>query len=458
MPLMVSVSGIRGIVGEDITPSMIVPWVAGFAYRLRKGARVVVGGDPRPTREPIRKIVFATLEFCGCEVFDLGIASTPTIAIAVEELNSDGGIALTASHNPAPWNALKFFRNDGRFLLEEEGSELKEIVDQQLVRWAAWNELGTVRSPSIDIVKRHIERVLQTPGVDVDSIRQANMTVACDGGAGVAGACIPQLLDTLGVKLSEGSLGMIPNGDFQRKLEPTPDVLKELGVEVVRSNSVIGFGFDPDGDRLACVGPDGIPLGEEMTIVLTVDQVLRHKLGPVVVNVSTTMAVEDIAKRYSVPVYRTKVGEANVAAKMLEVNAVCGGEGNGGVMIPDCHPGRDSLVGIALLLTAIATRGDLNQQLKSFPSYSMVKKSVQLDPKIVEERGGIKNILEQLVSERPFEEWDRLDGLKRITDDGWVQIRSSNTEPILRIFAEGYSEDIAENLCNEVLQRIGKFL
>lgn len=458
MPLMVSVSGVRGIVGEDLTPEVITQWVASFANQLPKRAVVVVGGDPRPTREVLRKIVLGTLEFAGCEVYDLGIAATPTIAIAVEELQADGGIALTASHNPAEWNALKFFRNDGRFLLENEGNQLRERVNQQKPIYASWRDIGKTNPPPFDPVERHISRVLQTPGVDVQAIRKAGLVVSCDGGNGVAGVCIPKLLQALNVEMSAGSLGMVADGAFQRKLEPTPDVLGPLGEEVVRSKSAIGFAFDPDGDRLACVGPDGEPLGEEMTVVFAIDQVLRFIKGPIVVNISTTMAVEDIAKRYDVPVYRTKVGEANVAEKMLEVNAVCGGEGNGGVMVPACHPGRDSLVGIALILSAIATRGPIPTLLKDLPRYEMVKRSLQLDPAILSEFGGVKGFLEKFKNERPYENWDLLDGLKQFNENGWVQIRGSNTEPILRVFAEAKTKELAEQMCNDVFHRIGKFI
>ncbi|MDK9699635.1 MAG: phosphoglucosamine mutase [bacterium] len=456
---MVSVSGVRGIVGVDLTPPVVVSWISGFAASLPKGATVVLGTDPRPTREPLRQLIFGTLTLAGCKVFDLGIASTPTVAIAVEELQAAGGIALTASHNPAQWNALKFFRNDGRFLLEEEGKELRRKVEAGEQRWVAWNEIGSVNTPSFDMVQRHIERVLtQTPGVDVDAIRRAKLTVACDGGGGVAGACIPQLLDTLGVVLSSGSLGMKADGDFYRKLEPTPDVLGPLGEEVLRSRSCIGFAFDPDGDRLACVSNDGTPVGEETTVTLTVDQVLRYQPGPVVVNISTTIAVDDIAKRYNVPVYRTKVGEANVADKMLAVKASCGGEGNGGVMIPACHPGRDSLVGIALLLTAIATRGSLDQLLKDVPRYTIVKKATEVDPELLVKHGGVPGMLNKLAEERPYENWDRTDGLKLTTADGWVQIRGSNTEPIFRIFAESSNTEIAEQMVNDMMHRFGRLL
>ncbi len=459
MPLMISVSGVRGIVGVDLTPSVIVDWAAGFAASLPNGATIVVGSDPRPTREPIRQLIFSTLTMSGCKVFDLGIAATPSVAIAVEELHADGGIAITASHNPVQWNALKFFRNDGRFLLDEEGKTLRKLVEQGTRRWATWDEFGSVQTPSFDLVARHVERTLtQTPGVNVDAIRKANLTVSCDGGAGVAGACIPALLKALNVTMSPGSLGMVADGNFQRKLEPTPEVLLPLGQEVLKSGACIGFGFDPDGDRLACVGPDGIPLGEESTVVLTCDQVLRFTSGPVVINVSTTMAVEDIAKRYNVPVYRTKVGEANVADKMLEVKAVCGGEGNGGVMVPACHPGRDSLVGIALLLSAIATRGPIETLMKDIPRYTIVKKTAQLDPEILAKRGGISAIFEKLATERSHENWDRTDGLKLNTSDGWVQIRGSNTEPIVRVFAESADPAVAERMVDELLQRFGKQL
>jgi len=459
MALMVSVSGVRGIVGVDLSPSVIVDWVGAFAASLPEGAAVVVGGDPRITREPIRKLVFGTLTMSSCKVFDLGVASTPTIAIAVEELSAQGGIALTASHNPAQWNALKFFRSYGRFLLDEEGKALHELVKNGTRRWAEWNKLGVVEHPDFDMVQRHIERVLtQTPGVDVAAIRNAKLTVSCDGGNGVAGACIPQLLDTLGVKMSPGSLGMAADGNFQRKLEPTPEVLLPLGKEVVKSGACIGFGFDPDGDRLACVGSDGIPIGEESTVVLASDQVLRFVSGPVVVNVSTTMAVEDIAKRYNVPVYRSKVGEANVADLMLEVKAVCGGEGNGGAMIPACHPGRDSLVGIALILTAIATRGPLSKILEHIPRYSLVKRTAEIDARILTERGGVGKLFDDLVNERPYEKWDRTDGLKQITPDGWIQIRGSNTEPIVRVFAESAQPELSEQMATDLLQRFGRLL
>ncbi|MCX7834902.1 MAG: phosphoglucosamine mutase [bacterium] len=458
MPLMVSVSGVRGIVGIDLTPEVIVHWVSAFASQLPKGAKVVVGGDPRPTREAIRKVVFGTLESCGCQVYDLGIAATPTIAIGIEELHADGGIAITASHNPAEWNALKFFRKDGRFLLESEGRMLHQIVSNRTFHYSEWRQLGTTIPSPLDIVDAHIERVLKTPGVDVDAIRHARLKVSCDGGNGVAGKCIPRLLEKLNVQMSDNSLGMDADGNFQRKLEPTPDVLIALGEEVIRSHSDIGFAFDPDGDRLAIVGSDGTPLGEETTLVIAIDQVLRVMKGPVVVNISTTMAVEEIAKRYQVPVYRTKVGEANVAEKMLEVNAVCGGEGNGGVMVPSCHPGRDSLVGIALILSAIAQRGPLSQILKEIPRYELIKRSIHLDSNILEKYGGIHQFLEAFANERPYELWDRLDGLKQFREHGWVQIRGSNTEPIIRVFAEATTKDLAESYCDDLFHRIGRFI
>jgi phosphomannomutase len=445
-PLMISVAGIRGIVGDSMTASVALRWAEAFGAACRPGP-VVIGGDSRVSKVMMRAATIAGVAGAGSRVIDVGVVSTPTIQLAVEHYQARGGIAITASHNPSEWNALKFFNGDGLFLDEKEGAELHSVVESSEQLSVVANQVGKYEKDE-DSVRRHLEQVLAISFLKRDDIRKRHFRVGLDTVNGAGGELLVGLLEALGCEVVGYHLE--PTGEFPRAPEPLPENLGDVCTAMLRDKVDIGFVADPDADRLAVIRSDGKPAGEELTLVAAADATLKYKRGPLVANCSTTRALDDIAKRYDVDIARTKVGEAHVSRKIIELGAIIGGEGNGGVMLPEVHPARDTAVGAALVLQALLEHGGTSADyFDSLPTYRMVKKRREFAS-----LSAMGNVLNLVDSMSPFGVADRLDGLKWTFDDSWVQIRASNTEPILRIFAEAPTTEKAENLTEEILQII----
>lgn len=437
-PLMKSVSGIRGVVGESLTPALVANVAAAFAAYVKQGL-VVIGRDARPTGNLILLETAATLAQCGCNVIDLGIVPTPTVELAVKEYGAAGGIVISASHNPIEWNAFKLINAEGLFLNEKEIKRFFVLMEKQLP-CAKWNEFGFVKRDD-SISDKHIKRVLDA--IDTAAIKRCKFTVALDSVNGAGSEITKKLLEELGCRV-------IPvycraDGTFPRGPEPVPDNLSALCDAVKGGGADIGFAQDPDADRLAVVNEAGRPIGEEYTVALVCEYFLeKHAGGVAVVNMSTTKAVEDIARQHGGKVLRSKVGEINVSEAMKKVGAVIGGEGNGGVISPEIHLGRDSLAGIGYILNMMALRKQsVSALVGSLPSYVMKKGKIpikELDPATL-----LADISEKYKSEKQ----NKTDGLRiDFSKDvafagGWVHLRPSNTEPVFRIIAEGKSEEQA---------------
>lgn len=443
--LMISVSGVRGVVGDGLTPEVVAAYAGAFGSWCR-GGKIILGRDTRISGEMVRHAVVAGLLAVGCEVQDVGIAPTPTIQLAVESSHASGGIAITASHNPGDWNALKFFGRDGLFLDETQVGELFAIHGGRSAHYVHVDRLGkeTIYPSAIE---DHICTVLNCPLFEVADIRKHNFHVAVDTVCGAGGKLIPELLAELGcrvVKLNGELSGLFPHNP-----EPLPENITELAQAVREHGCDVGFAVDPDADRLAIVDDTGRPIGEENTLVLAARLVLAHTKGPVATNVSTTRALDDIARQAGVPVYRSKVGEIHVVRKMQEVGAVIGGEGNGGVIYPAIHYARDSAVGMTMVLQSLVeAQSSLSSLLRGLPHYVISKRKIPL--------GNLdaKEVLAQLADRFSREELDQTDGLKVNKAMGWFQVRASNTEPILRLYAEGIDETQAAALAEEAVQAL----
>jgi phosphomannomutase len=437
---MISVSGIRGIVGEGLTPEVITAYAAAFGT-FCEGGKVIVGRDNRTTGEMVRHAALAGLLAVGCDVVDLGVVPTPTIQIAVEKAKATGGISFTASHNPDEWNALKFFSSDGLFLDEVQARELQALKDDWQVNYVPFDKIGHV-SYYEGAADDHITAVLGSSLFDLQAIRKRNFRVAVDAVCGAGCNLIPQLLAELGCEVAK--LNCEIKGRFPRNPEPLPEHLDDLCRLVKEKSCDLGFALDPDADRLAIIDENGNPISEENTLVIAAKLVLKHQPGPLVTNISTTRALDDIALEAEVPIHRTKVGEIHVVRKMQDVKAAIGGEGNGGVIFPGIHLGRDSAVGAAMTLQSlIEARAPLSVFLKSMPRYVMVKRKVHIEDLHPDE------LLAQLSAHFGDDQQDRCDGLKIVRDTGWIHMRASNTEPVIRIYAEGEDQSGAEDLAQE---------
>jgi phosphomannomutase len=445
-PLMISVAGIRGIVGDSMTASVALRWAEAFGHGSKPGP-VVIGGDSRVSKVMMRAATISGLAGAGARVIDIGVVPTPTIQLAVEHYEAAGGIAITASHNPAEWNALKFFNRDGLFLDELEGEALHALVESDRDFSVSAHNVGKYERDD-EAVLRHVERVLAIPYINLEAIRKRAFRVGVDAVNGAGGDLLVQLLEALGCDVV--GFHLEPTGEFPRMPEPLPENLVDVCGAMSDAQVDIGFVVDPDADRLALIRSDGKPAGEELTLVAAADAALKHKPGALVANCSSTRALDDIAAKYKVPIHRTKVGEAHVARKIIEVGATIGGEGNGGVMLPEVHAARDSAVGAALILQALLDHGGASADyFDSLPQYSMVKRRRDFD-----NLKTLRNVLNLIESMSPFGPADTLDGLKWNLDNAWVQVRASNTEPILRVFAEAPTLDQAEALANEILSII----
>ncbi len=442
--LMVSVSGVRGRVGEALTPEVVAKFAAGFgAWALARSggkARVVVGRDSRVSGPMFQPVVHAALQSVGCDVIDVGMVPTPTVQLAVEHHQADGGLAITASHNPIEWNALKFIAPSGLFLDGAEGAEMRKIVDGNIPR-ATWDKLGTV-SQDKDAAREHIERILALPFLDVSGIRKKGFRVGLDCVRGAGGAFMPVLLELLGCKLA--TINMEPDGRFPRPPEPVAENLGELQKLVQDSHCDIGMAVDPDVDRLALVSDEGVAIGEDYTLALAAKEVLRHRKGVIVTNLSTSLIVDDIAREAGTRVIRAPVGEVNVATRMRAENAPVGGEGNGGVILSELHLGRDAPVGAALMLQLLLEEGrPLSKIVASYPHYIIVK------DKLDRPSAPLDTVYEALKRAFPDAQVDTQDGLRLTWPDRWVHIRPSGTEPIVRVIAEAPSAEDAANLVRD---------
>jgi phosphomannomutase len=434
-PLMKSVSGIRGIVGESFTPELLASAGSAFAKYAGYGT-VVVGRDTRPTGEAVSMNLVSALLLAGCDVIDIGVVPTPTVQVMVEELKAAGGIVLSASHNPVEWNALKLINRHGTFLSPKEINKLSALMDSP-PSFKKWDKTGRLMVMH-DAGERHLERVLRV--IDAEKIRSADFHGVIYSVNGAGSLITPVLLQRLGCRVTETNCK--PDGLFPRGAEPLPENLVQLSSAVVRSGADIGFAQDPDADRLAIVDEKGRPLGEEYTIALAADHILSKDKGPVVVNLSTTKAVEDVARKYNVNFYRAKVGEINVVEEMKKRDALIGGEGNGGVISPEVHLGRDSLAGIGYILEMMSARGQkISEIMKDMPQYFMKKGKVTLAG-----NSDVNRLLEGIRDQFKNEKISAIDGLRidfvrnERFSNGWVHLRSSNTEPVFRIIAESDSK------------------
>ena len=461
MTLIKSISGIRGTIGgkpgEGLTPVDTVKFAAAFASFLIKGSpnkklKVVVGRDARISGEMVNGLVVSTLIGSGIDVIDLGLSTTPTVEVAVVAENADGGIILTASHNPKQWNALKLLNNKGEFISGEDGAELLAIAEKEAFNFAEVDALGTVITID-DYMDRHIQMVLDLPLVDVDVIRKRNFHVAIDCVNSTGGIVLPRLLKALGVeKVTE--LYTDPTGHFPHNPEPLPEHLTELSSTIKSTGADLGFVVDPDVDRLAMVCEDGEMFGEEYTLVAVADYVLSKKVGNTVSNLSSTRALRDVTEAAGGTYHASAVGEVNVVNLMKESNAVIGGEGNGGIIYPDLHYGRDALVGIALFLTHLANTGKTISQLRaSYPSYFISKNKIELTPET--DVDGILAAIEKKYSSQPV---NTVDGVKIEFDKEWVHLRKSNTEPIIRIYSESKNESTAQHLAEKIISDIKELM
>ena len=434
--LIVSVSGIRGIVGQSLLPDAACRFAAALGTYLG-GGRVVVSPDGRPSGDALKHAVFAGLMCSGCTADDIGIAPTPTVGIAVRTLSAAGGIQITASHNPAPWNGLKMFGPDGAVLPAEKGAQVRGIFESGSFSYAAWDGIGAVRVPP-DVQESHLHSVLEL--VSLANIASHGFRVLIDGNGGAGGPLAVNLLHHLGC----GTVQMHcePNGVFAHEAEPTPAHLADVAPWVKQSGSAVGFALDPDADRLALIDEEGNCISEELTLALAVKYRLRQVTGPVVVNMSTSRVIEDLAKEQGCSFVRSAVGEANVVGLMRETTAVIGGEGNGGVIDPRVGWVRDPFIGMALILSLMAEdRKPLSQLVAELPRYAMLKTKVVVTP--AQLLAGLAKLREHW----PDAAQSTLDGLRLDGPDWWLHARASNTEPIVRVIAEAPTEEQAAQLC-----------
>jgi len=457
MTLIKSISGIRGTIGgiqgEGLSPFDIVKFTAAYAIFIKKQCnkekiRIVVGRDARISGVMVNNLVCGTLMGIGADVIDAGLSTTPTIEIAVTEMNADGGIILTASHNPKQWNALKLLNNKGEFLSAADGEEVLRIGDSSDINFSEVDCLGSYTEYK-SAIQDHINKILELELVDVDAIKKANFTIAVDAVNSTGGISIPELLEALGVnKIIK--LYCEPNGHFPHNPEPLPENLKEISKLVVDKKADLGFVVDPDVDRLAIVCEDGSMFGEEYTLVAVADYVLKNTKGNTVSNMSSTRALRDVTETSGAKYFASAVGEVNVVEMMKSKNAVIGGEGNGGVIYPEIHYGRDALVGIALFLTHLAKSNKSCLELrKSYPDYFISKNKIQLSPEM-----NVDEILNKIKEEYKNQPINTIDGVKIEFGKQWVHLRKSNTEPIIRIYSESDTLENADKLANEVIEKI----
>lgn len=462
MALIKSISGIRGTIGgapgEGLSPLDIVKFTAAYGTWLRRAAgekkkvKVVVGRDARISGEMVSRIVTGTLNGLGIDVVDLGLSTTPTVEMAVPAEKAQGGIILTASHNPKQWNALKLLNGKGEFISAADGEAVLAIADKDDYAFADVMNLGKVQTNDT-YLQYHIDQILALPLVDVKAITERKFRVAVDAVNSTGGIAVPMLLKALGVE-QVTELYCEPSGDFQHNPEPLPENLRDISKTVVKSKSHLGIVVDPDVDRLAIVCEDGEMFGEEYTLVAVADYVLSHKKGNTVSNLSSTRALRDVTEKAGGTYYASAVGEVNVVEMMKANNAVIGGEGNGGVIYPELHYGRDALAGIALFLSHLAKFGKSCSMLRAkYPDYHISKNKIELTNEI-----NVDQILEGIKSKYKKQPVNLVDGVKIEFDKEWVHLRRSNTEPIIRIYSESESETTADNLAKKIMLDIRELI
>jgi len=448
-PLMKSTSGIRGIVGYSLTPDVITRYAAAFGHYVNKG-KVVLGRDSRPSGEYIAGLVSSVLALSGCEVIDIGIVPTPTVEMEIVYHKAAAGIAITASHNPAEWNALKLFNDKGEFLTKAQYKRLENRVDREKSRYVPHKRVGKIVADD-KAIERHIKAVLKIKSVSPPKIKKKRFKVVVDAINGAGSYALPELLERLGVEVVR--LNCKNDGDFFRKPEPVADNLSQLGHSVQRQKADLGLACDPDADRLALVDQYGRPIGEELTLTLAVAWYLMKRKGPVVINLSTSRATADVARMVGSRVYLSPVGEANVIAAMKRHQAVIGGEGNGGVILPECHYGRDALVAAALIMSYLAESGkSLSNLAGTVPAYHNIKLKAPLPDDF---DGRLGRLERQIKSDYGRTRIDRRDGLRFDLAEGWIQVRKSNTEPIYRLIVEARSEKMARKMVASVKNILG---
>ena len=455
MTLIKSISGIRGTIGgtpgDALTPIDIVKFTSAYARRLQRkfpsktNYKVVVGRDARISGEMVDSIVCGTLMACGIDVVNAGLASTPTTEMAVVFERADGGIILTASHNPKQWNALKLLNEKGEFLTAEEGAALLEVAEANDFDYKDVHSIG--RMEYKDFTRAHIDAVLSYPLVDLKAIKAAGFKVVLDAINSVGGIVMPKLFEALGVECV--TINGEPNGRFAHNPEPVPSNLTDLSAAVIAAGADLGVAVDPDVDRLAFISENGEAFGEEYTLVAVADYILSHRKGATVSNISSSRALKDVTEAHGCKYYSSAVGEVNASTMMQQVNAVIGGEGNGGVIVPDFHYGRDALIGAALFLSHLAHKNLSASALRAtYPDYYLSKNKIEIS-----DSGVIDSLLEKVEKHYSAERITTIDGLRVDFDEErkWFVLRKSNTEPIIRIYAEAPTEGVAEALAQEVI-------
>ncbi|MFM7024301.1 MAG: phosphoglucosamine mutase [Flavobacteriales bacterium] len=458
MTLIKSISGIRGTIGgpagEGLTPLDTVKFASAYGSWVKtvsgkNKVKVVLGRDARISGPMIKNIVVATLQGMGVDVIDLDLSTTPTVEVAVVDLKADGGIILTASHNPKQWNALKLLNNKGEFISGEDGLKILELAEKEDFSYADVDSLGKITKHEGGYIQEHIQQILALPYVDIAAIKKAKFKVVVDAVNSTGGIAVPYLLKALGVaEIVE--LYCDPTGHFPHNPEPLPEHLTEISGVIKSQKAHVGIVVDPDVDRLAMVCEDGSMFGEEYTLVAVADYVLSQKKGNTVSNLSSSRALRDVTEKHGGSYAAAAVGEVNVVTKMKDTKAVIGGEGNGGVILPELHYGRDALAGIALFLTHLAKSGKTCSELKaSFPFYYISKNKIELTPDI-----NVDLILEKMAKKYAHENISTIDGVKIDFTKEWVHLRKSNTEPIIRIYSESASKETADGLANKIIDDI----
>ena len=457
MTLIKSISGIRGTIGgptgDTLNPLDIVKFTTAYATFIRRSGKgtsnkIIVGRDARISGEMVKNVVCGTLMGMGYDVVNIGLATTPTTELAVRMSGADGGIIITASHNPRQWNALKLLNNEGEFLTAADGAEVLAIAEREDFQYADIDSLGKyMEDHSFD--QRHIDRVMDLALVDADVVRQARFTVCVDSINSVGGIILPKLLERLGVGFK--FLNQEANGDFAHNPEPLEKNLQGIMDEMKTGHYDLGIVVDPDVDRLAFICEDGRMFGEEYTLVSVADYVLSQTPGNTVSNLSSTRALRDVTQKHGGVYTAAAVGEVNVTTKMKEVNAVIGGEGNGGVIYPESHYGRDALVGIALFLTALAKKGcKVSELRKQFPDYQIAKNRIDLTPETDVDAILVK--VKEMFAQDPTAQVNDIDGVKIDFPDRWVHLRKSNTEPIIRVYSEAATMESADEIGKRLMQ------
>lgn len=456
MSLIKSISGIRGTIGgkvnDNLTPLDVVKFASAFGTWLqnnknKKNLVLVIGRDARISGQMVSSLVSSTLQGLGINVIDLGLSTTPTVEVMVPELNADGGIILTASHNPKQWNALKLLNEKGEFINAENGADVLALAESEDFNYAEVDDLGKyeTRNDGFDI---HIQKILDLPMVDAEAIKSKKFKVVLDAVNSTGGISLSPLLQKLGCEVVK--LYCEPNGQFPHNPEPLKEHLTDICKLVKTEKADLGIVVDPDVDRLALVDENGEMFGEEYTLVAVADYLLKNKNGVAISNLSSSRALRDVSKNHNSEYFASAVGEVNVVNLMKEKNAVIGGEGNGGIIYPDLHYGRDSLVGIALFLTHLAKENKTVSELRAtYPAYFMGKKKIELTPEI-----DVDALLTKLQNEYQNEEVSTVDGVKIDFAENWVHLRKSNTEPIIRIYTEAKSQEEADHLGDEMIAKI----